>query len=167
MLKVSYQKLLGKKNNIPITCLTAYSKPTANILDGKVDLILIGDSLGTTLYGMKNTRGVTLDMMKHHGKAVVKNTKSSMTIIDMPYKTYSNKKEALNNANELISFTKADFVKIEIDNKNVDIVKYLSDILLIFIVSSPSLKAINLTSLYNLECNIPSLFKKNISTNCL
>ncbi len=75
MLKVSYQKLLGKKNNIPITCLTAYSKPTANILDGKVDLILIGDSLGTTLYGMKNTRGVTLDMMKHHGKAVVKNTK--------------------------------------------------------------------------------------------
>ena len=47
MLKLNYKKLL-KKNKIPITCLTAYSKPIANILDGKIDLILIGDSLGTT-----------------------------------------------------------------------------------------------------------------------
>ena len=94
MLKINYKKLLLKKNSIPITCLTAYSKPLANLLDGKVDLILIGDSLGTTLYGMKNTRSVTLEMMKRHGKAVVRNTESSMTIVDMPYKTYRNKKEA-------------------------------------------------------------------------
>ena len=127
MLKINYKKLLLKKNKIPITCLTAYSKPLANILDGKVDLILIGDSLGTTLYGMKNTRGVTLDMMKNHGKAVVKNAKSSMTIVDMPYNTYRNKKEALKNAQELISSTKADFLKIETDKKNIEIVKYLSE----------------------------------------
>ena len=127
MLKINYKKLLLKKNKIPITCLTAYSKPLANILDGKVDLILIGDSLGTTLYGMKNTRGVTLDMMKNHGKAVVKNAKSSMTIVDMPYNTYRNKKEALKNAKELISSTKADFLKIETDKKNIEIVKYLSE----------------------------------------
>ena len=55
MLKLNYKKLLIKKNKIPITCLTAYSKPIAKILDGKIDLILIGDSLGTTLYGMQNT----------------------------------------------------------------------------------------------------------------
>ena len=127
MLKINYKKLLLKKNKIPITCLTAYSKPLANILDGKVDLILIGDSLGTTLYGMKNTRGVTLDMMKNHGKAVVKNAKFSMTIVDMPYNTYRNKKEALKNAQELISSTKADFLKIETDKKNIEIVKYLSE----------------------------------------
>ena len=127
MLKVNYKKLLLKKNKIPITCLTAYSKPLANLLDGKVDLILIGDSLGSTLYGMKNTRGVTLEMMKNHGKAVVKNTKSSMTIVDMPYNTYRNKKEALKNAHELISYTKADFLKIETDEKNIEIVKYLSE----------------------------------------
>ena len=76
---------------------------------------------------MKNTRGVTLEMMKNHGKAVVKNTKSSMTIVDMPYNTYRNKKEALKNAHELIISTKADFLKIETDKKNVEIVKYLSD----------------------------------------
>ncbi len=127
MLNINYKKLLLKKNKIPITCLTAYSKPTANLLDGKVDLILVGDSLGTTLYGMKNTRGVTIEMMKNHGKAVVKNTKSSMTIVDMPYNTYRNKREALKNAKELIAFTKADFLKIETDKKNIQIVKYLSD----------------------------------------
>ena len=126
MPKINYKKLLLKKNKEPICCLTAYSKPLANILDGNVDLILVGDSLGTTLYGMKNTRLVNLEMMKNHGKAVVSNTKKSMTIIDMPYKTYRNKKEALKNALDILSYTKAEFIKIETDNKNVDIVEYLS-----------------------------------------
>ena len=88
MSKINYKILLLKKNIEPLTCLTAYSKPLANILDGRVDLILIGDSIGTTLYGMKNTRSVNLEMMKRHGKAVVKNTSISMTIVDMPYNTY-------------------------------------------------------------------------------
>ena len=127
MLKINYTKLLSKKNLEPITCLTAYSKPLANILDGRVDLILIGDSLGTTLYGMKNTQNVTLEMMKNHGKAVVKNTKYSMTIVDMPYNTYRTKKEALKNAFDILNYTKADFIKIENDGKNIEIVKYLSE----------------------------------------
>ena len=126
MQKINYKKLLLKKNKEPISCLTAYSKPLANILDGNVDLILVGDSLGTTLYGMKNTRTVNLEMMKNHGKAVVTNTKKSMTIIDMPYKTYRNKKEALKNALDILTYTKADFIKIETDIKNIDIVKHLS-----------------------------------------
>ena len=127
MPKISYKKILLKKNKEPITCLTAYSKPLAKILDGNVDLVLVGDSLGTTLYGMKNTRSVNLEMMKNHGKAVVSNTKKSMTIIDMPYKTYRNKKEALKNALDILTYTKADFIKIETDNKNVAIVKFLTE----------------------------------------
>ena len=126
MSKISYKSLIQKKNNIPITCLTAYSKPLAKILDGKVDLILIGDSVGTTIYGMKNTRSVNIEMMKNHAKAVVKNTKNSMTIVDLPYNTYRNKREALKNANYILRNTNADFIKIETDLKNVDIVKYLT-----------------------------------------
>ena len=126
MSKIKYKNLILKKNKEPITCLTAYSKPIANILDGKVDLILIGDSLGTTLYGMKNTRSVSLEMMKNHGKAVVSQTKKSMTIIDLPYKTYRNNKEALKNSLDILTFTKADFIKIETDNKNIEIVKFLT-----------------------------------------
>ena len=127
MSKLNYKKILAKKNKQPITCLTSYSNPLAKILDGRVDLILIGDSLGTTLYGMNNTRGVSLTMMKDHGKAVVKGTKTSMTIIDMPYNTYRNKKEALTNALDILANTKADFIKIETDKKNINIVKYLND----------------------------------------
>jgi len=126
MSKISYKALLLKKDMQPISCLTCYSKPLANILDGRVDLILIGDSLGTTLYGMKNTRSVNLEMMKNHGRAVVRNTKKSMTIIDLPYNTYRNKKEALKNALDILTYTKADFVKIEIDKKNIGIVKHLT-----------------------------------------
>ena len=126
MSKINYEKLLLKKNKIPITCLTAYSEPIAKILDGNVDLILIGDSVGTTIYGMKNTRSINLDIMKNHGKAVVKNTKRSMTIVDMPYNTYQNKKQALKNALDLLKFTKADFIKIETDKSNIEIVDYLS-----------------------------------------
>ena len=127
MLKINYKNLLLKKNIEPITCLTAYSKPLAVLMDGKVDLILIGDSLGTTLYGMKNTRTVNLEMMKNHGRAVVKNTSISMTIVDMPYNTYLNKKEALKNARDILSFTRADYIKIETGKKNIAIVKFLSD----------------------------------------
>ena len=126
MSKINYKNLLVKKNIEPITCLTAYSKPLAVLMDGKVDLILIGDSLGTTLYGMKNTRSVTLEMMKNHGKAVVNNTSISMTIVDMPYNTYRNTKEALKNARDILNFTRADYIKIETDKKNIAIVEYLS-----------------------------------------
>ena len=104
MSKINNKKLKLKKNLVPITCLTAYSKSQADILDGRVDLILIGDSLGTTLYGMKNTRSVSLEMMKNHGKAVVSNTKYSMTIVDMPYNTYRNKKEALKNVLDILDY---------------------------------------------------------------
>ena len=127
MFKKDYKRLLLKKNIEPISCLTAYSKSIARILDGRVDLILVGDSVGTTLYGMKNTRNVNLEMMKNHGKAVVENTNSSMTIVDMPYNTYNNKKEALKNTLDLLKFTKADFIKIETDKNNIGIVKYLCE----------------------------------------
>ena len=40
---------------------------------------------------MKNTQGVTMDMMKNHGAAVNKEIKRSLKVLDMPYKTYDNK----------------------------------------------------------------------------
>ena len=73
-------KILHKSFSKPISCLTAYSPSIANILDGKIDLILVGDSLGSTLYGMKNTQGVTMDMMKNHGAAVNKTIKKSLKV---------------------------------------------------------------------------------------
>ena len=120
-------KILHKSFSKPISCLTAYSPSIANILDGKVDLILVGDSIGSTLYGMKNTQGVTMDMMKNHGAAVNKAIKKSLKVLDMPYKTYENKIDAYKNAKILLNHCKPDLLKIEISEKKLVVLKHLVD----------------------------------------
>ena len=126
-MKKKIIKILNKTYSQPITCLTAYSPSVAKILDGIVDVILVGDSLGTTLYGMSNSQSVTLKMMKVHGAIVKNNVKKSLTVIDMPYKTYNNKLQALKNAKEILKATKAKILKLEINKNNLSIIKYLSD----------------------------------------
>ena len=118
-------KILHKSFSKPISCLTAYSPSIAKILDGEVDLILVGDSLGSTLYGMKNTQGVTMDMMKNHGAAVNKEIKRSLKVLDMPYKTYDNKIDAYKNAKILLNYCKPDLLKIEISEKKLVVLKHL------------------------------------------
>ena len=63
MRKAKIKSIQKKKGYKPITCLTSYSKPVAEILDKYCDIILVGDSLGMVLYGMKNTKTVTLSLM--------------------------------------------------------------------------------------------------------
>ena len=118
-------KILDKYFYKPISCLTAYSPSIASILDGSIDLILVGDSLGSTLYGMKNTQGVTMDMMKNHGIAVNKVIKKSIKVLDMPYKSYENKIDAFKNAKILLNYCKPDLLKLEIDKKKLVILKHL------------------------------------------
>mgnify|MGYP001311305597 CR=1 FL=1 len=118
-------KVLHKSFSKPISCLTAYSPSIASILDGKIDLILVGDSLGSTLYGMKNTQGVTMHMMKMHGAAVNKVIKKSLKVLDMPYKTYENKVDAYKNAKILLNYCNPDLLKLEINKKKLVILKYL------------------------------------------
>ena len=77
------------------------------------------------LHGMKTTKEVKIDTMILHGKAVKKSTRKSLVIVDMPYKTYSNKKIAYKNARKVIRETKCDGVKLEGGNKIVQIIKYL------------------------------------------
>tara|TARA_B100000029_G_scaffold452931_1_gene478420 strand:- start:2457 stop:3236 length:780 start_codon:yes stop_codon:yes gene_type:complete len=126
MQKITIKKILSKKNKTPIVCLTAYSKAVAQIADKYCDIILVGDSLGMVLYGMKNTRGVRLDTMILHGKTVKSFTKKSLVVFDMPHKTYTNKYIAYRNAKEIIKLTKCDAIKIEGGKKVAKIIKYLT-----------------------------------------
>jgi len=126
MTRKTIQKIQNQKNKKKITCLTAYTSEIAKIVDEHVDITLIGDSLGTVIYGMKNTQAVTLEMMMEHGRAVSKNCKKSFTIIDMPYKTYENNKQALTNVKKLLNYTKCQAVKIETDEKNIGLVRFLT-----------------------------------------
>ena len=118
-------KILKKMNKEPIACLTAYSKNIAEILDRYCDIILVGDSLGMVLYGMKTTKEVRIETMMLHAKAVKKATKKSLVVFDMPYKTYTNKISAYTNAKKVMKFTGCDAIKLEGGKKIANIIKYL------------------------------------------
>ena len=90
-------KILKKKNKSKIICLTAYSKNVAEAIDPYTDIILVGDSLGSVLYNYSTTRKVTLDQMIEHSKSARLGIKNSLMVVDMPYRTYKNKKIALKN----------------------------------------------------------------------
>ena len=97
MKQKKIRSILRKKGKEPIVCLTAYTKSIAQIVDKYCDIILVGDSLGMVLYGMKSTREVKIDTMILHAKSVKKFTKRSLVVFDMPYKSYFNKDVAYKN----------------------------------------------------------------------
>ena len=119
------KKIINKKNKSKIICLTAYSKNIASILDKYCDLVLVGDSLGSVLYNYKSTKEVTLDTMINHSKSARLGIKNSLMVVDMPYNTYRNPKEALKNAKLVMKRTKCDAVKLEGGKKIISIVKNL------------------------------------------
>ena len=119
------KKILNKKNNSKIICLTSYSKNIAEAIDPHADIILVGDSLGSVLYNYSTTRKVTLNQMIEHSKSVRFGIKNSLMVVDMPYKTYSNKRIALKNAKRIMKETKCDAVKIEGGSSIIKIAEYL------------------------------------------
>ena len=126
MNKKKISNILNKKRKKPITCLTAYSKSIAQIAGKYCDLILVGDSLGMVLYGMKSTRDVNINTMMLHAKTVKSFCKKSIVVFDMPYKSYTNKNIAYKNAKKIVKLTKCDAVKLE-GGKNVfKIIKFLT-----------------------------------------
>ena len=116
------KKLKSKRK---LVCLTAYSKPITKILDKYCDIILVGDSVATAFYGMKNTKSISLDTMINHSLAVKKGVKKSVFVVDMPINTYKNFREAKKIAKIISKTVRCDAVKIESNGKNFNIIKHL------------------------------------------
>ena len=64
--------------------------------------------------------------MIEHSKSVRLGIKKSLMIVDMPYNTYRNKKQALRNCKKVIKETKCDGVKLEGGEKIKNIVNHLT-----------------------------------------
>ena len=124
-MKKKISKIIKSKSKKKLVCLTAYSKPISKILDHYCDIVLVGDSVATALYGMENTKSISMQTMINHAISVKKSIKKSLLVFDMPYKTYKNTKEALDNAKKIIQTIKCDAVKIESNGKNFNIVRSL------------------------------------------
>ena len=66
-----------KKAGEPIVALTAYDWPTAEVEQAAgVDLVLVGDSMGTVVLGHETTLKVTMDLMVQHCAAVARAPRS-------------------------------------------------------------------------------------------
>jgi len=104
-----------KQKGEKIAMLTAYDYSTAKIVDEVgVPLILVGDSLGMVVLGYETPIPVTMDIMLHHTKAVVRGTNSALVVGDMPFMTYTvSVEDALRNAARFIQEAGCQSVKLE------------------------------------------------------
>lgn len=119
---------LNPENKQPLVCLTAYSKPMAQLIDPHVDMILVGDSLGMVLYGFDTTLPVTLEMMIQHGAAVKRGASQALIVVDMPFGTYqASPEQAYTNAARVMVETGCSAIKIEGGLEMVDTVKFLTE----------------------------------------
>ncbi|MFX0107798.1 MAG: 3-methyl-2-oxobutanoate hydroxymethyltransferase [Candidatus Hodarchaeota archaeon] len=123
--KIRQMKKKGKK----IVMLTAYDAPSAQILsECKVDMILVGDSVGNALLGHESTIPVTLFDVMHHCAAVARAKPNSLIVGDMPFMSYKvSEEQALENCGLMLQEGGAEAVKIEGGGRVVDIVKVVVD----------------------------------------
>lgn len=114
--KVSIRTLQRlKSEGIPAVGVTAYTYPEAILADkANVDFILVGDSLGMTVLGYKNTIAVTMDDMIAHCRGVWRANKYAFQIGDMPFMSYQPSDEtAIRNAGRFLQEGGCDAVKVE------------------------------------------------------
>jgi 3-methyl-2-oxobutanoate hydroxymethyltransferase len=109
-----------------ITMLTGYDYPTACIEDqAGIDIILVGDSVGTNVLGYASEREVTMDDMVHHLKAVWRGVAQAYLLADLPYQSYETPQQALTNATRLLGHG-ADAVKLEGGIEQVETIRRLT-----------------------------------------
>ena len=102
-----------KRRGEKITVLTAYDAPTARSEhEAGIDLILVGDSVGTTVLGYADEREVSLDDMAHHVRAVRRGAPGATILADLPFATYDTPAAAVASARQLVA-AGADMVKFE------------------------------------------------------
>ena len=105
------RKAAGEK----LVMCTAYDAPfAAAVLDAGIDIMLVGDSVGTTLLGYSSTLPVTMDDMVRHTQAVRRGAPEAFLVGDMPFMSYqASLEEGIRNAGRLIKEGGADAVKRE------------------------------------------------------
>ncbi len=127
--KITLTTLIARKRKrIPITMLTAYDYPTAQIEEAAgVDSILVGDSAAQVVLGHDTTLPITMDFLVTIAAAVRRGAPKVFLIGDMPYLSFNiNAEEAIRNAGRFMAEAGCDCVKIEGDARIADTVRLMS-----------------------------------------
>jgi 3-methyl-2-oxobutanoate hydroxymethyltransferase len=130
MDKMTVPVARGRKGKDKLAMLTAYDYAFARIMDDAgIDIILVGDSVGSVMLGYPNTIPVTIEEMIHHTKPVVKATRKALVVIDMPFMSYQESTEqARRNAGKMIKESGAEAVKLEGGTVMKEVIKAIVDI---------------------------------------
>jgi 3-methyl-2-oxobutanoate hydroxymethyltransferase len=112
-----------------VVMVTAYDHPTARLAErAGVDIVLVGDSVGTVVLGLKTVVPVTLEEIVYHVRAVRRGLKRALLLADMPFGSYQTSMEdAVRNATLLIK-EGAQAVKLEGGAPMFDTIRRLTDV---------------------------------------
>src|SRR6476469_10997342 len=99
----------------PVALVTAYDATSARLADtAGLDIVLVGDSAGTTMLGHESTLPVTMDEMLMLTRSVTRAVRRAFVVADMPFGAYQpGEDEALRNAIRFVKDAGADAVKLE------------------------------------------------------
>jgi len=111
IIDIQQMKARGEK----ISVLTAYDFPLARLMDRSgIDMVLVGDSVGTVVSGYDNTLPVTMEEMIYHTRAVARALNRALLVSDMPFLSYQvDLRDARLNAGRLVKEGGAQAVKLE------------------------------------------------------
>ena len=116
-----------KEEGEKIACLTAYDASFGLLVDAAgVDLVLVGDSLGMVVQGHDTTVPVTVDDIIYHSKSVARGVRRAFLVADMPFMSYTNPEQALDNAVMLMQEGGAMMIKLEGGASQLEIVEHLA-----------------------------------------
>ncbi|PSP78049.1 3-methyl-2-oxobutanoate hydroxymethyltransferase [Halobacteriales archaeon QS_1_68_20] len=124
---VTVQDLQRMAGEEPITMLTAYDAPTAEIVDdADVDVILVGDSMGNAVLGYDSTLPVTADEVASRTAAVARGTDDALVVADMPFLSFGADESAtIQHCGRMLKEADADAVKLESGPHTVEVTERL------------------------------------------
>jgi 3-methyl-2-oxobutanoate hydroxymethyltransferase len=116
-----------KQEKVPIACTTAYDASYAVLVDSAgIDLVLVGDSLGMVIQGHDTTVPVTVDDIVYHSRNVARRLQRPFLVADMPFMSYADPHQALDNAVRMMQEGGAMMIKLEGGEGQIDIVEHLA-----------------------------------------
>lgn len=114
----------------PITMLTAYDAPTAEIVEAAgIDVILVGDSMGNAVLGHDSTLPVTCEEVESRTAAVARATDETLVVADMPFLSFGvSEADSVGNAGRMVKEAGADAVKLESGPHTIELTERLVDL---------------------------------------
>jgi len=129
-MPTTVKTLHEKAGEEPITMLTAYDAPTAEVVDrAGTDVILVGDSMGNAVLGYDTTLPVSVEEVASRTAAVARATEEALVVADMPFLSFGvDEAESIENAGRMLKEADADAVKLESGPHTVGLTERLVDL---------------------------------------